>query len=116
MRDPPSRQVRTTNDHQPTDLAIRRDLAHFGSAPRTEVPALAHRAVARAQADGARDREARGETHHHEVRGRGFPAAAAAAATAGVALGASCGRVEGGFEPGGARHHGRRGRLYHLPH
>lgn len=64
------RQMRRAYDHQPTDIAVRGDVAHLALASWAQKPLALQFRVTHAKARRGSVRQAGGEAHHHEVRGR----------------------------------------------
>jgi hypothetical protein len=63
-----SRQMWRAHDHQPTDIAVRGDVAHLAQASRTQEALALQFRVTHAQARRGGIGQAGGEAHHHEVR------------------------------------------------
>ena len=63
-------QMRGAHDHQPTDIAVRRHVAHLAHASRTQKALALHLRVTHAQAWRRSVGQTGREAHHHEVRGR----------------------------------------------
>ena len=64
------REVGRAHDHQPTDVAIRRDIAHLREAARTEETFALHLRMAHAERRWGGIREPHREAHDHQVRRR----------------------------------------------
>lgn len=64
-----SRQMWRADNHQTTNITIRRYVAHFRRAAWAEKSLALDLRMAHAQARRGRVRETRGEAHHHQVCG-----------------------------------------------
>lgn len=64
------RQMRRAHYHQPADVTVRGNVADLRETTRAQEALAPQLRVAHAQARRGRVWEARGEAHHHEVRGR----------------------------------------------
>lgn len=67
-----SGQMRTRDDHETAHLAICRYIADASVAPWAEKSSLLHLRVTRTKTLTPADRQARGESHEHEVAGGSF--------------------------------------------
>lgn len=63
------RKMRGTHDHQATNVTIRRHVANFGHASRTEKALALHVRMAYTKTRWRRVGEARRKPYHHQVRG-----------------------------------------------